>query len=238
MQPAQMFMPFGSSHLITLGLLAIAATLIIRAGRRWSQARLAWLGRALAACLLSYAVATYAEKATRGGLSWESALPLELCDWVLIACVVSLFWPNQLASEIAYFWGFAGTLQATLTPDIIKGFPSYEFVQYFWGHGGILLAIFFITARRRFRPRPGSVVRMILAANVYLLIVGSLDAAFGWNYGFLCEKPVRPSLLDLLGPWPWYLISAEGIAALSFFLLELPWKVTSRAAPSEGHPHV
>ena len=34
-----------------------------------------------------------------------------------------------------------------------------------------------------------------------------------------------PSLLDFLGPWPWYLLSLELIALVSFFLLDLPWRL-------------
>ena len=69
---------------------------------------------------------------------------------------------------------------------------------------------------------------MLLAANVYGIVVGTLDWIFGWNYGYLCAKPVMPSLLDYLGPWPWYLLSIEAIAFVSFLLLELPFKALER----------
>ena len=45
-----------------------------------------------------------------------------------------------------------------------------------------------------------------------IAVVGLLDFALGWNYGYLIRRPLRPSLLDHLGPWPWYIISATVVA--------------------------
>lgn len=160
------------------------------------------------------------------GADW--ALPFELCHWVLIASIMMLFFPNQLASEIAYFWGLGGTLQAVLTPDIGSGFPSWDFVMSFWGHGVTLLAIVFLIAGRAFRPRRDSLIRMFLALNLYGAVAGLIDVTFGWNYGYLCQKPFRPSLLDYLGPWPWYLLCLELLALAIFFVLLLPWILIDR----------
>jgi hypothetical integral membrane protein (TIGR02206 family) len=228
MNAPPVFRSFDMQHLLTLGILVLLGYLIVRASSHTAPPRLAWIGRLLAAVLFSYAAVTYIQKGLAHELSVDYALPLELCHWVLIACFVSLLHPNQLTSEIAYFWGFAGTLQATLTPDIGRGFPSWEFIQFFWSHGAILLAIVFIIVGQRIRPRKGSVVRMFLAVNFYAIVVGAIDWHFHWNYGYLCRKPVEPSILDYLGPWPWYLLSIEGIALVSFLLLGLPWKILDR----------
>jgi len=83
--------------------------------------------------LLCYAGALYFQAFRNGWLHWGTSLPLQLCDWVLIACLVTLIRPNHLAAEIAYFWGLGGTLQAVLTPDMTQGFPSWRFLQFFWG---------------------------------------------------------------------------------------------------------
>jgi len=207
------FAMFSPQHLVTLTALLGLGILVVRARRR------KWVGTLIGVALTAYALAIYSQKAMAGDLAWDSALPLELCHWVMAACVVSLFRPYRWATEIAYYWGFAGTLQAVLTPDLADGFPSWEFLQFFWSHGGILLGIVFLVARPGFRAEPGAVARMFAAVNVYALVVGTLNWIFGWNYGYLCGKPARPSLLDLLGPWPWYLLSLEGVALGSFWLL-------------------
>ncbi len=220
-----MFRPFGAQHLITLGLLIALGLVIARACLIGSNETRRRLGKALAILLIGYAVTVYVQKGISGELSWDYALPLELCHWVMFAAVISLFRPTPWLSELAYFWGTAGTLQATLTPEIYSGFPSWEFVLFFWSHGGVLLAILFIIAGQGFRPRPRSVLRMMAATNAYAGLIGAVDALFGWNYGYLCRKPAQPSLLDYLGPWPWYLVSLEFIALASFWLLDLPWRI-------------
>jgi hypothetical integral membrane protein (TIGR02206 family) len=225
MVPTAQFRTFGMHHLVVLTTLAVLGILVAWGGRRMRGPARVWLARSLGLLLLGYGVAVYFEEAGNGGLHLSYSLPMQLCDWVLIACVLTLFRPNYLASEVAYFWGLAGTLQAVLTPDITQGFPSWEFIQFFWGHGTILLSIVYIIAAQEFRPRPRSVFRMMIAVNVYGLVALSLDLAFGWNYGYLLYKPAQSSLLDYMGPWPWYLIAIEAIGLVSFWLLGLPWKI-------------
>jgi len=228
------FYLFDSGHIAALSVILILGILLLLAAWRRPPLKLDWLGRVLGVVLVSYGAAAYAQLWLAGGLSPSIALPLELCHWVLIACVISLFRPNRFTAEIAYFWGFAGTLQAVLTPDISTGFPSWEFLLFFWGHGASLLAIIFIVAVQGHIPRKGSVVRMMLAVNIYAMVAGTFDLAFGWNYGYLRAKPMRPSLLDYMGPWPWYILSLE-VAALTFFLiLDVPWKIVRSSRPEPG----
>jgi hypothetical integral membrane protein (TIGR02206 family) len=218
------FYVFDAPHLVFLGILAGICILLA-----WSCGKLPcsgqnWLGRLLGILVALYGAVFYIMQARAGFLSWDYSLPLDLCSVVLVACAASLFRPSRFLYEITYFWGLGGTLQALVTPDLAGGFPSLDFFLFFWGHGAILVGIVFIIAARKFRPRRNSVLRMMVALNVYALAVGAINALMGWNYGYLCRKPAAPSLLDFLGPWPWYLLSLEGIALLSFFLLSLPWE--------------
>lgn len=221
--PAFTFAPFSFEHLATLAVMAALGAAVVVVGRRLAPSGQARLGQALALVLAGYVAAAYAQRWIAGELSWRYSLPLELCHFVLLAALVTLVRPSRLASEIAYFWGLAGTLQATLTPEIGEAFPSWEFVQFFWGHGAILLAIAYVIVVRRFEPRPWSALRMLAWVNAYAVVVGAIDYLAGWNYGYLCAKPARPSLLDYLGPWPWYIAALEGVALASFALLEIPW---------------
>ncbi len=222
------FTLFGAQHLCVLFSLFILGAFVAWGGRRWRGPATIWMGRILGVLLVGYGLEIYVEEAMGGGLHGSYSLPMQLCDWVAIACAVTLFHPNALASEIAYFWGSAGTFQAVLTPDLTQGFPSWRFFQFFWGHGVALLSIVFILAARHFRPRPMSVLRMMIALNVYGVIALGLDLVFGWNYGYLLQKPAESSLFDFLGPWPWYLASVEVIGLISFWLLGLPWKISDR----------
>jgi uncharacterized membrane protein YwaF len=48
------------------------------------------------------------------------------------------------------------------------------------------------------------------------------------------QKPATPSLLDMLGPWPWYLLAGELIAVLLVLLLYLPFALADRRARRAG----
>ena len=49
-------------------------------------------------------------------------------------------------------------------------------------------------------------------------IAGLLNWQLGTNFGFLARKPVHPSILDYLGPWPYYILVCEGLAPALFGL--------------------
>ncbi len=220
---ASEFHAFNNSHLITLAVIAALSALAAWGARKGSSLGRAWIGRLLAFLLLGYGIGFYVEQALAHELTWRYSLPLELCNVVLIACIVSLLWPNRLTIEMAYFWGLGGVLQANLTPDITLGFPSWQFVLIFFSHGVTLISIAFLIAGREFRVQKRSILRMMIGLNVYGLLIGAIDVLTGWNYGYLRHKPDMPSLIDYMGPWPWYLVSIEATGLIIFFLLYLPW---------------
>jgi len=221
---ATAFHTFSSHHIMVLITIAVLCLLVAFAARKQMPFRIGWLRGLLGLFLVGYIVFFYVQKGIEGTLTWRYSLPLDLCSLVLVACLISLFRPNQLLKEIAYFWGLGGVLQALSTPDLAEGFPSVEFILFFWGHGATLAAITFLSLSHGFRPGKGSVIRMMIALNIYALVVGTVNAIMGWNYGYLCRKPYAPSLLDSLGPWPWYLLSIELIALLTFLILNIPWQ--------------
>jgi hypothetical integral membrane protein (TIGR02206 family) len=49
------------------------------------------------------------------------------------------------------------------------------------------------------------------------------NAAVGTNYGFLNAKPPESSLLDLLGPWPVYVLEEAAVIVAGWALLTWPW---------------
>ena len=221
---------FGPDHLAALACVVGISALVIGRGKALSPAVRAGVRIAFILFLSGYAVSYYALAVQARGWNWASSLPLSLCDWVLIACLVALARRDGTAFEIAYFWGFAGTLQGMLTPDLRTGFPTFRYFHFFWGHGGILLALVWMIAAEGLHPRRGGIWRAFLGANVYLVVVGALNGLFGWNYGYICRPPAQFSLLRYMGPWPWYLVTAEIVALLSFWLLDLPWKIARRRA--------
>lgn len=105
----------------------------------------------------------------------------------------------------------------------MSGYPHFTFFYFFVAHGGIIVASLFMIAAYDYRPRWGSIWRTLLYLNLLLIPIGLINAITGGNYMFVARKPADPSLLDLLGPWPWYLLSMEAAALIIFIILYLPF---------------
>jgi hypothetical integral membrane protein (TIGR02206 family) len=160
-----------------------------------------------------------------------NALPMHLCDWAAIATIVTLIRPNQRSFELAYFWTFSGTLQATLTPELALGWPDLRFVIFFGFHCGVIAGVLYLMLGMRMRPYPDSLPRVIGWTVFYGIAAGTVDWITGANYGFLRGKPVNPSALDLLSPWPWYIAELVPIGIAFILVLYLPFFVVDRLRP-------
>jgi hypothetical integral membrane protein (TIGR02206 family) len=175
----------------------------------------------------------YGYLALRGWLQFPDSLPLELCDITLLLTVIALLTLNPLSMDLAYYGALAGTSMALLTPDLWEPFPSIATVQFFIAHGLVIVAVLFLIWTNQARPRPGSVWRAMLAVNVFAVVVGVFNMIFGTNYMYLRTKPANASLLDYLGPWPWYILSGEAVALFLFMLLWLPFRKKARRLPND-----
>lgn len=160
------------------------------------------------------------------------ALPLHLCDVAPLVAAVALWWRNRLAAEIAYFWGLAGSLMALLTPDLPDPVGSFLWVQYVLEHGTTVLAALLLPIGMHLAPRPGALRRAVAATAALALVAGAADILTGGNYMFLRHPPEAPTLLNLLGPWPWYIAGAALIAFTLLALLELPFRLQRRMSIS------
>ena len=90
-------------------------------------------------------------------------------------------------------------------------------------HWYILAVIFFMMVNYGFRPSKKSLVTAVFYGNVVMLMGGVANAAWGTNYLFICEKPEGTTLIELMGPWPYYLIALELFAILIFALMYAPY---------------
>jgi hypothetical integral membrane protein (TIGR02206 family) len=216
---------FGPAHLAILaGLLLSAAALVEVARRRPAVAPT--IRRALALVIAFAALAGILVPFARGSARPPYGLPLDLCDVVEWVTVYALVAARPWALEVAYFLGIAGSGMALLTPDVGTELGGWSTAQFFVAHGGVVGSVLFLVGTGTLRPRRGAWWKVFLWVNLYSAAVALFDARFGTNYMYLREKPQSASLLDLLGPWPWYVLAAEPVALLLLLALDLPFRRT------------
>ncbi|MGA3136482.1 MAG: TIGR02206 family membrane protein [Terracidiphilus sp.] len=217
------FQLLGPAHLVILGAVPLLAAILAAVQRQLSSG-CKWLRVGLAVVLLLDFAVYCGYKAAYGQLAFPDSLPLELCDVTQCLVILALFTLNPAIFDLAYYTALAGTSMALLTPNLLEPFPSFLTVQFFVGHGLDVTATLYLVWSRQARPRPGSAGRAMLALNIYAAIAGTFDWIFKTNYMYLRAKPQNASLLDFLGPWPWYIVASEGVALGLFLLLYLPFR--------------
>ena len=195
--------------------------------------------RALAVVLVSAEVGwwIYLWRTGARGADLATALPLQLCDVAIFVAALALVFRRQLLVEVTYFWGLAGTIQALITPDLPQHFPNFPYFQYYVAHGGIVTAALFLVVGLGEWPRRNAVFRVFAITIAYALLLGAIDAATGANYMYLRTKPGSGSLLDVLGPWPWYIGWAALIALALLLVLDAPFRLLrsrKRERPGAG----
>jgi hypothetical integral membrane protein (TIGR02206 family) len=136
---------------------------------------------------------------------------------------------NYRIYEFAYFLGIAGAIQALLTPDAGQyGFPHFRAFQVMVSHGSIVTAAIYMTFVEGFRPYWSSLRRVAIGTNLYVVAIMVVNWLLGSNYLFIARKPDTASLMDVLGPWPWYILSIELIGLTLCLLLYLPYAIRDR----------
>lgn len=151
----------------------------------------------------------------------KRSLPLELCSISIILAIIMLITRSKLLYQIVFFAGILGALQALLTPDLGYPYPHFRFFHFFIAHMAIILSALYMTWIEKYRPTWKSVGITMIFLNVLLVVVGGINYFLGANYMYLMHKPDTPSLLDLLGPHPYYLIVEEGVALILCVLMYL-----------------
>ena len=229
------FVLFGTEHLLALALIAAACVAVVLLRKRFSPkvqriTRWTLLGL-IYLCEGSWQVWMLATD------QWtiQGMLPLWLCSVTSWTMPLLLIWRSLRYYEWAYFMGVIGAALALSTPDLtIYGFPHFRFIEFLTLHGLIIVAVVYMTAVEGFRPTWGSLPRGILITNLYWLLCFIVNNLIGSNYGYTQGKLPTPSLLDVLGPHPWYLLSMEVLGIALCLLMYLPFALRDRNRLAHG----
>ncbi|HEX7556591.1 MAG TPA: TIGR02206 family membrane protein [Leptolinea sp.] len=223
------FVLFGHDHLIVLALVVVICIGIYLFRNRWdarSQKAIRWgLLVLIYLCEGSWQIWMW----VIGSWSIQGMLPLWLCSVTSWSMPLLLIWRSQKYFEWAYFMGSMGATMALLTPDLMQyGFPHYRFIEFFTLHAALIIAIVYMTCVEGFRPTWKSLRWVIVITNIYWLFCALVNRLIGSNYLYTQGKLPTPSVLDILGPYPWYLFWMEVIGIILCVLLYLPFALKDK----------
>lgn len=224
--------------MISLTLL-LAVGLSIFAKRKLSEIQQVRIGRVMTVMMALAVIGWIIIRMAEGLFDPKTDLPFDICNITALLLPFLMWTPRRRVHEVLYFWIFAGTTQAVLTPHLFEGFPHYTFVKYWLVHGGLVVFAVYATVVFGIRPTWKSLWRSFLLLQVYVVALLGINLLLGSNYAYLMGKPPTASALDYLGPYPWYLLVCEGLALVFFALALLPalWvsgKKSSQSIPAAG----
>lgn len=228
------FVMLGTPHLVVLVILLVINLSLLRL-RHASQRLKDTFRVTLGIVLLVNEIAWHVWNAAVGMWTLQTMLPLHLCSVLVWVSGFMLLTNNTRAYEFVYFLGVGAGIQAVMTPDLgIYGYPHFRFFQTFISHGGIIVAAMFMTLVQHQRPYPSSIKRVMAGGILYMIVVYGINSLVGSNYLFIMHKPETPSLIDLLGPWPIYILGLFVIALIEFAMLYLPFFLKDRLPPARS----
>ncbi|MBM4421807.1 MAG: TIGR02206 family membrane protein [Chloroflexi bacterium] len=220
------FVFLGAAHTTALIIIALINLTFIQLRQVDSPDLRKTLRNTMAAVLIANEAAWHVWNWSVGNWTIQTMLPLHLCSVMVFLSAYMLVTRSDAIYEPLYFLGIGAAIQAIFTPDLgLYGFPHFRFFQTFISHGLIVTAAIYMTVVEGYRPTLKSFRNVIVGANIYMLFVGVINWLIGSNYLFIAHKPETPSLIDVLGPWPWYILGLEAVGLLTCAILYIPFAI-------------
>lgn len=228
------FRAFSTSHLMAMGMLVVALLI----STIYSRSRLSRRGqkRFLLGVSLIPLMGTsllIMMKLVEGEFSYLEDLPIHICRVLAIVAPIVYWQEKPWATGICYFWIMVGTVNAALTPDLLYDFPHWEYLSYFILHNSLIFLPMYYVLVMGHRIRHRDLWLAIAAANGFLLFSLIFNKLVGSNYMYSMHKPETASLLDYLGPWPWYLVIVQLVGVVLFYTVYLPFVILDRMTKTQ-----
>ncbi|WP_248513747.1 TIGR02206 family membrane protein [Sporosarcina sp. NCCP-2222] len=229
------FTMFSAAHLlvIIIFIILVGCLYVYRHRLRDRVSNLRGMERSFALVLLALEIGFHLWMIEAGRWRLQDSLPLELCSISLLATVILLWTGSRLLANFVIFAGIAGALQAMITPVLDMNFPHFRFFHFFITHAGIILTGLYFVWVRGYTPTLRGVFQAFLLLNLLLPLILFVNNRVEGNYMFLSRKPVNGSLLDYLGPYPWYIFSLEAVALGMFLIIWLLLRRKSKRSLSD-----
>ena len=221
-----MFESYSTSHLVVLGIFAAGVVVLLAIGplvrgRAVEQP----LAVALAVGNIGFGlVGTFTEI---GVDDLKGSLPLQLCDFAWIPVAWALLTRHSVALALTYYWGLTLSLQALVQPTLDEAFPDPNFFAFWGKHVLLVWGAVYATLTLRQGPDWRGYLQAVAWTFGWLAVAMSVNGLLDTNYGYFNGKP-DGTILDYLGPWPWYVLAEVAIVVVAWALITLPWA---------GRPH-
>ncbi|MBN2781558.1 MAG: TIGR02206 family membrane protein [Candidatus Marinimicrobia bacterium] len=219
---------FGSDHLTYLAIILVVCTVfLVFAKKTLIGEKAVKAGRILGIVVLTHLFLEIPTLRLLMGEPLATSLPLHLCNFGMIMVGTLLITRKQWALDLAYFWALCGASQSLLTPDLRYIFPHPLAITFFTAHTLEIVGVLYAVIVLKMRPTWSSIPRVFLVTLGMALVIFPINFIHpDANYMFLKFAPAGGSLIDLLGPWPWYILSLVGVAIVFFVLAYLPYAVS------------
>ena len=218
------FEAYSAEHLLLLLIFAVGAVVMVVGGRRLREAAAtASIRRAFAALIAVAGLLNLGFNLTPADYDLDTSWPFQLCDLATVAAVVALWTQSARASAFLYYVGLTLTIQGILTPSLYQAFPDPRYLCFWVLHFGVVWAAVFLTWGIGVRPTWRGYWFSVTVTAVWAVAAFVFNAIAETNYGYLNAKPSTASALDLLGPWPMYVVVEVALLAGVWALMTWPW---------------
>jgi hypothetical integral membrane protein (TIGR02206 family) len=228
------FEMYSVSHLAVLAIFILISAVLYLSHAKLRKRQLGIVELLAAGSLFLCELGFYLWLAATGNWNASDSLPLELCSISLFLTIILLITKNKLVYELLLFTALLGASQALLTPLLYFDFPHFRFFHFFFTHMMMIWAVLYFTWVKGFRPTIWSVYRVVIFLNILLPFVMLINKLVDGNYMFLSHKPETVSLLDFLGPYPWYILSLEGLVIIFSLLIWFVFKEKTSTSWRKG----
>ena len=220
------FILFSNEHLITVGIGFISCILLVFLG--FFTEKKATFAKIVAIAVLGVKIAELLFRHHYYGETVAELLPLHLCPIVIILSIFMMFFHSEVLFQLVYFWSI-GAFFAILMPDIRDGMSNFASQSFFITHFFILFSTAYAFVHFRFRPTKAGFLCSFLLLVTLAFIMYFVNNKLGTNFLYVNHPPVTKSLMDFMGPWPYYIFSLAGIdIAISFFMY-LPFRKNKKS---------
>jgi len=217
------FESWGPSHLVVLGVFAAGVVVLLAIG---PLVRGRPVERPLAVVLalgnIVFGLIGTVTEFNDGGRV-QGNLPLQLCDFAWIPVAWALLTRHPLALALTYFWGLTLSLQALAQPTLDEAFPDPNFFAFWGKHVLLVWGAVYATLTLRQGPDWRGYRQAVAATFAWVAVVMCLNPLLDSNYGYFNGKPSDGTVLDYLGPWPWYVLAEVVIVLVGWALITVPW---------------